>query len=96
LLITFSNQSTDGAEFVWVSECQKGEGCKTINQFVCKVSPNSVISVITIIRGYKTNCNTDIQFNVYLASSIKKTKTNKLKRMNWDLNSGPLASKASV
>jgi hypothetical protein len=28
------NQSTEGAEFVWVSECQKGEGCETINQFV--------------------------------------------------------------
>jgi hypothetical protein len=46
------NQSTEGAEFVWVSECQKGEGCKTINQFV-----------ITVLA----NCNTDIQFNVYLA-----------------------------
>jgi hypothetical protein len=28
------NQSTEGAEFVWVSECQKGEGCEIINQFV--------------------------------------------------------------
>jgi hypothetical protein len=27
-------QSTEGAEFVWVSECQKGEGCEIINQFV--------------------------------------------------------------
>jgi hypothetical protein len=26
--------STEGAEFVWVSECQKGEGCEIINQFV--------------------------------------------------------------
>jgi hypothetical protein len=30
----FNNQSTEGAEFVWVSECQKGEGCEIINQFV--------------------------------------------------------------
>jgi hypothetical protein len=28
------NQSTEGAEFVWGSECQKGEGCEIINQFV--------------------------------------------------------------
>jgi hypothetical protein len=28
------NQSTEGAEFVWVSECQKGEGCEIINQLV--------------------------------------------------------------
>jgi hypothetical protein len=28
------NQSTEGAEFVWVSECQKEEGCEIINQFV--------------------------------------------------------------
>jgi hypothetical protein len=28
------NQSTEGAEFVWVSECQKGEGCEIINKFV--------------------------------------------------------------
>jgi hypothetical protein len=28
------NQSTEGGEFVWVSECQKGEGCEIINQFV--------------------------------------------------------------
>jgi hypothetical protein len=28
------NQSTEGAEFVWVSECQKGEGCEIKNQFV--------------------------------------------------------------
>jgi hypothetical protein len=28
------NQSTDGAEYVWVSECQKGEGCEIINQIV--------------------------------------------------------------
>jgi hypothetical protein len=28
------NQSTEGAEFVWVSECQNGEGCEIINQFV--------------------------------------------------------------
>jgi hypothetical protein len=43
------NQCTEGAEFVWVSECQKGEGCEIINQFVCIVSPNSVSSVITIV-----------------------------------------------
>jgi hypothetical protein len=61
------NQSTEGTEFVWVSECQKGEGCEIINQFVCKVSPNSVSSAITIVNGYKTNCNTDILFNVSLA-----------------------------
>jgi hypothetical protein len=30
----FSNQSTEGAEFFWVSECQKDEGCEIINQFV--------------------------------------------------------------
>jgi hypothetical protein len=28
------DQSTEGAEFVWVSECQKREGCEIINQFV--------------------------------------------------------------
>jgi hypothetical protein len=28
------NQSTEGAEFVWVSECLKGESCEIINQFV--------------------------------------------------------------
>jgi hypothetical protein len=28
------NQSTEGAEFVWVSEYQKGEDCEIINQFV--------------------------------------------------------------
>jgi hypothetical protein len=33
-LLLFNNQSTEGAEFVWVSECQKGEGCEIINQFV--------------------------------------------------------------
>jgi hypothetical protein len=45
-----NNQSTEGAEFVWVTECQKGEGCYIINQFVCKVSPNYVSSVITIVN----------------------------------------------
>jgi hypothetical protein len=29
-----NNQSTEGTAFVWVSECQKGEGCEIINQFV--------------------------------------------------------------
>jgi hypothetical protein len=29
-----NNQSTEGAEFVWISECQKGEGCEIMNQFV--------------------------------------------------------------
>jgi hypothetical protein len=28
------NQSTEGAEFVCVSECPKGEGCEIINIFV--------------------------------------------------------------
>jgi hypothetical protein len=28
------NQSTEGAEFVWVSDCQKGEGGEIIIQFV--------------------------------------------------------------
>jgi hypothetical protein len=28
------NQSTEEAEFVWVSECQKGESCEIIKQFV--------------------------------------------------------------
>jgi hypothetical protein len=28
------NQSTEGAEFVWVLECQKYEGCEIIKQFV--------------------------------------------------------------
>jgi uncharacterized protein (UPF0179 family) len=31
--LVFKNQSTEGAEFVWVSECQKGEGCEIIKQF---------------------------------------------------------------
>jgi hypothetical protein len=30
----YINQSTEGAEFVWVSEYQKGEGCEIVNQFV--------------------------------------------------------------
>jgi hypothetical protein len=33
-LYHISNQSTEGAEFVWVSECQTGEGCEIMNQFV--------------------------------------------------------------
>jgi hypothetical protein len=33
-VMLFLNQSTEGAEFVLVSECQKGEGCEIINQFV--------------------------------------------------------------
>jgi hypothetical protein len=33
-LKTVIKQSTEGAEFVWVSECQKGEGYEIINQFV--------------------------------------------------------------
>jgi hypothetical protein len=32
-VICFKNQSTEGAEFVWVSQCQKGEGCEIIKQF---------------------------------------------------------------
>jgi hypothetical protein len=27
------NQSTEGAAFVWISKCQKDEGCEIINQF---------------------------------------------------------------
>jgi hypothetical protein len=27
-------QSTEGAEFIWISNCQKDEGCEIINQFV--------------------------------------------------------------
>jgi hypothetical protein len=42
----FSNQSTEDTEFVWVSECQKGEGCEIINQFVCIVSPMLFSSAI--------------------------------------------------
>jgi hypothetical protein len=39
-IATNVNQSTtEGAEFVWVSKCQKGKGCEIINQFVCIVSP---------------------------------------------------------
>jgi hypothetical protein len=34
VFVWIDNQSTEGAEFVWVSECQKGEGCEIINQFV--------------------------------------------------------------
>jgi hypothetical protein len=30
--VVLRNQSTEGAEFVWVSECQKVEGCEIINQ----------------------------------------------------------------
>jgi hypothetical protein len=30
----YKNQSTEGTEFVWVSEYQKGEGCEIIKQFV--------------------------------------------------------------
>jgi hypothetical protein len=45
------NQSTEGAEFVRVSECQKGEGCEIIKQFVffiCIVPPmlSSVLIVV--------------------------------------------------
>jgi hypothetical protein len=45
-MFALTNRSIEGAEFVWVSECQKG-GCEIINQFVCEVSSNSVSSVIT-------------------------------------------------
>jgi hypothetical protein len=34
LTTQLKNQSTEGAEFFCVSECQKGEGCEIINQLV--------------------------------------------------------------
>jgi hypothetical protein len=46
------NQSTEGAEFVWVSECQKGEGCGIIKQFCfCIVHPmlSSVLIVVDLL-----------------------------------------------
>jgi hypothetical protein len=33
-LMAKNNQSAEGTEFVWVSECQKRESCEIINQFV--------------------------------------------------------------
>jgi hypothetical protein len=44
------NQSTEGADFVWVSECQKGEGCEIIKQFVLYSATNAVSSVITVVN----------------------------------------------
>jgi hypothetical protein len=42
------NQSIEGAEFVWVSECQNGEGCEVIKHFFCIVPPmlSSVLIVV--------------------------------------------------
>jgi hypothetical protein len=37
----YMNKSTEGAEFVWVSECQKGEGCEIIKQFVLYSATNA-------------------------------------------------------
>jgi ABC-type multidrug transport system permease subunit len=91
-----NNQSAEGAEFVWVSECQKGEGCKTINQFVCKWSPNSVSSVITIVA---IRLIATLIFNsmfIWLNQFKKKKEKKDMSSLNWVLNSGPLASKASV
>jgi hypothetical protein len=34
-MATIYNQSTEGAEFVWVSECKKGTGC----EIICIVPP---------------------------------------------------------
>jgi hypothetical protein len=42
------NQSTEGADFVWVSECQKGAGCEIINQFV--IVPPMLSSVLIVVN----------------------------------------------
>jgi hypothetical protein len=39
------NQSTEGAEFVWVSECNKGTGC----EIICIVPP-MLSSVLIIVN----------------------------------------------
>jgi hypothetical protein len=40
-----------GAEFVWVSECQKSEGCEIINQFVFLYSViNAVSRILTLVN----------------------------------------------
>jgi hypothetical protein len=44
LMATKRNQSTEGAEFVWVSECTEGAGC----EIICIVPPmlSSVLIVV--------------------------------------------------
>jgi hypothetical protein len=49
----------------------EGEGCEIIKHFVLYSATNAVSSVINAV-GYKANCNTDIQLNVYLALTIQK------------------------
>jgi hypothetical protein len=44
--MTLNNQSTEGAEFVWVSECKKGAGC----EIICIV-PSMVSSVLIVENG---------------------------------------------
>jgi hypothetical protein len=40
------NQSTEGAEFVWVSECKKGAGC----EIICIVPP--MLSCVLIVVNW--------------------------------------------
>jgi hypothetical protein len=35
------NQSTEGAEFVWVSECEKGECCEIMHKFILYGATNA-------------------------------------------------------
>jgi hypothetical protein len=48
-----NNQSTESAEFVWVSECQKGEGCEIINQLFLYSATNANTSVLTVVNWLK-------------------------------------------
>jgi hypothetical protein len=43
---TKTNQSTERAEFVWVSECKKGAGC----EIICLVPP--MLSSVLIVENW--------------------------------------------
>jgi hypothetical protein len=44
-IVLISNQSTEGAEFVWVSECKKGTGF----EIIC-IMPPMFSSVLTVVN----------------------------------------------
>jgi hypothetical protein len=44
-------QSTEGAEFVWVSECKKGAGCEIYNKPICFcIVPPMLSSVLIVVN----------------------------------------------
>jgi hypothetical protein len=43
---TITNQSTEGAEFVWFSECKKGTGC----EIICILPP--ILSSVLIVVNW--------------------------------------------